>query len=259
MSETQTVIDLNQSSTGSIEVDSGRDGSLTVASVYTAGARGYRRLVLTDRQPGTASTSYVELELVDRTQDAGRTQTLRLARVSGDERALSTNEATSAPYLFTLDGPSVTVRADARGSTPDVTRISGTLTLGNRTLRADETDVMTATERVPGTDGAPRIEYTFREDGTLTVAASDGSSSRGTWAREDGAARVSVLASDGTLETALYTLERAGTGLVLTSRAPRSACSAQCLEDRIVQAGGRPGTLLAAWTETELHLSAASR
>ena len=256
--ETQTVVDRSLPPSGSITLSGRETGALSDVVVYTTAVNDYHRLKLTSRALGTTPQPGYELVFIQRTQGGARFQSVELDRFSESGNQSYGVETESAPYLFDIGGASVSVDQTLRaaGSPEGTVRVTGTLALGSRRLQTGVDNVLSETVVVPDAS-APPTEYTFHADGTLSVSAASGTPARGTWARnDDGSLRLSLLDGQGRLLTTVYEVERAGSGIVLTSRTPRDACDAACREDRILHAAGLPGTLLETWTESEIYLSA---
>ena len=260
VSVSQTVVDRSRPSTGTIELSGRETGSLSEVVIYTTAVNDYHRLKLTSRTAGTTPQTYYELVFVQRTQSGARVQSITLDRFSelGDESYAV--EATSDADLFRIGSASVSVDHELRATASPygVVSLDGTLLLGSRRLEAGEDNVLSETTVSPAASGRT-TEYTFRSDGTLRIAETDGASSmsrQGTWVQDDDGLRISVLGGDGRVETTDYAIHRGAGGVVLSSRAAaRDACNAACREDRIIELAGVPGTLLETWSASEIHLS----
>ena len=267
VSETQTILDLSLSPTGSFTLHGGETGTLALPFV-----RSYTNLpdgnFTADIRSDQMSTSGPQARMILRGVDTD-TQFFEQISVSFHAPGVSRNyyagrETRAEAALFTQDGFTLTLDQTLTPSstTTPIASISGSMTVGNREIRAGEESVLKAGALLPVRgEGTGYRRSRFSEDGLYQsdYVGLDGTISQsisGTWEQVGDQAVISVTSpSSYRLE---MRIEREGSTLRLIERISED-CDAECLSmENALDVWLRPGTLQQAWTERVVTFSPVS-
>jgi len=269
-SETQVIVDLDLPSTGSFEVSGATATTLGYVGSFNPGNAESRQMRFTSYDPsGPVPDDRYSLELTQQPRDNGLLQRVVLTHsVSGFTSTYFTFSE-SPPYPFSQVDVTISIDANLPRSLSqsEIATVQGTLTLGNRTLRAGEDDLLSENIRqtgvgIGGSQFAFPARYTFSDDGALRIVTTGRSGSdlveTGTWELIGDQLTYSVADGRGEVRTGEHEVQWRGSTLVLANQTSTNACDAPCRYQILAKAAGKPGTLLAYWQEREIVLSASN-
>ena len=265
VSKTQVVVDLSLPSVGSFEVSGAETATLRTFRSFDPGLNGDRLINVSTFDPDAPPPrDFVDLNFTQRTLESGVVQTLTYTNYTGGTLESYEATATTAPFLFSEQDAQLTVNADLPGfnDASRMVHVEGTLTAGNRTLRAGEENVIREVTEVPLVDfNAEEKQYTFDPDGSLTIVTSLRGHTRveeGTWEVMDSRLSYAIVEGGTTTRMAEHDLEWRGSTLVLANQTDRAECNASCRRWIMIDVAGDPESLVEAWQEREILLSSSA-
>lgn len=269
-SESQVIIDLDRPPEGGFVISGAESVTLGYVLSFSFSPSSGGSMRFTNYDPSQARPDdYYLLEVERRNRANGPLESLDFNHIVSGRSNSYFSFTQPPPALFTAVDAAITINAKLPNqSTPtDSVHITGTLTLGNRTLRVGEDDLISENIQRPGISitgirFALPPQYMFSGDGSLRIVTPGQRGTdlveTGTWELIGDQLAYSVANGRGEVRTGEHEVQWRGSTLVLANQTSTEACDAPCRYQILADVGGKPGTLLAYWQEREIVLSASS-